>query len=149
MHQPGQNLPYTIWLRLFKVIDMKHIIPIILIILLVAACATPATPTPATVTIYAKDQLTIVGDTIGRGDGDNYYFVRGAVKNIGDSPLRNVKILVTLYDSNDKTINTNDGYIDSVRIEPGATSTFKIYVDDPYQHGIRHTVSIEDASFVK
>jgi len=128
---------------------MTRLIQIILFCLLLSACAPAATPTPATVTIYAKDQLTIFGDTIGRDDGDNSYIVRGTVKNIGDYPLRGVQVLVTIYDIKGNIINTNDGYVDSVRIEPGATSTFKVYVDDPYQHGTRHTVVIDSASFEK
>jgi hypothetical protein len=130
---------------------VKRLVPIILFSLVLSACGTSVatSPTPAAVTLYAKDQLSLAGDTIGRGDGNGSYFVRGTVKNIGDYQLRSVKLMVTVFDLSGNIINTNGGYVDSAKIEPGATSTFKIYVDDPYQHGVRHTVVIDDAQFVK
>jgi len=106
---------------------------------------------PTEETIYAIDFVEIVKESW-KCDHDsigNVIFT-GKVKNIGVYQLTLVTVRGTIYTSeNGSQINTNVSYIDSDVLDPGTTSTFTIYVNDPEGEATHCQVGIEDAYFTK
>lgn len=101
--------------------------------------------------VYAKDFVkTSKEDWDCSHDSIGNMIIEGKVKNTSSVyDLRFVELRATIYDDSGQVVNTNTGYIDSDILVANASSTFKIYVDDPGNKANRCKVEVEDASFKK
>jgi hypothetical protein len=73
--------------------------------------------------VVKVDGATAKKDIIGS------YFVRGEIKNLGDTALTSVQVYVHFYDDNNQTVGIPAFcYADPSNIEPGHTSTFDTFV---------------------
>lgn len=79
----------------------------------------------------------------------DYMVLTGKVKNTGSRMLRSVRLRAAALTENGEIVNTTTGYIDSDILAAGATSTFKIYVDDPDGEASQCRIAVQDASFVR
>jgi hypothetical protein len=105
------------------------------------------TERPTEALIYAKDQVQILDGWECSHDGIGNMIVEDKVKNTGPLPLRLVEIRATIYTQAGQQVNTYTGFVDSDVLEPGASSTFDVYVDDPQNEAKRCGVKVEDAYF--
>jgi len=101
--------------------------------------------------VYAIDFVELVKDSLEcEHDSIGNMIMTGKVTNNGPYQLTLVKIRGTTYTSaNGKQLNTNYSYTASDVLNPGAISTFTIYVDDPKNEATYCQVTIEDAYFSK
>ncbi|MBN1876716.1 MAG: tetratricopeptide repeat protein [Anaerolineae bacterium] len=106
---------------------------------------------PTEQVIYAIDYVELVKDSLEcEHDSIGNMIMTGKVTNNGPYQLTLVKIRGTTYTSaNGKQLNTNYSYIASDVLNPGAISTFTVYVDDPENEATYCKVTIEDAYFSK
>ncbi len=111
----------------------------------------PPTLKPTEEMVYAIDFVEMVKDSLEcEHDSIGNMIMTGKITNTGPYQLTLVKIRGTTYKSaNGKQLNTNSSYIDSDVLNPGAISTFTIYVDDPEDEATYCEVTIEDAYFSK
>lgn len=102
-------------------------------------------------TVYAKDFVkTTKDDWDCSHDSIGNMIIEGKVKNTSSIyDLQFVELRATIYDDSGQIVNTNTGYIDSDILSANASSTFKIYVDDPSNKATRCKVEVEDAYFKK
>ena len=102
-------------------------------------------------TVYAKDFVkTTKDDWDCSHDSIGNMIIEGKIKNTSSVyDLRFVELRATIYDDSGQVVNTNTGYIDSDILAANASSTFKIYVDDPGNKANHCKVEVEDASFKK
>jgi hypothetical protein len=90
----------------------------------------------------SQSEWTCKPDSIG-----NMIF-KGKVHNESSThSLRFVELHGYVYTRTGADVNNSTGYIDSDVINPGSTSTFTIYVDDPNNDGEKCNVKVDDARF--
>jgi len=104
-------------------------------------------PAPTESIVYAKDQVDVV-DFECSHDSIGNMIVEGKVRNTSSAyVLQFVELRATIYTGAGAEVNNNTGFIDSDELNPGSTSTFTIYVDDPAGEAERCLAVVEDAYF--
>lgn len=97
-------------------------------------------------TSSARSQVDIVEFSCSH-DSIGNMIITGTIQNTGTQMLRFVQLRGTAVTADLQTVNTHTSYAASDRIEPGAQSTFTVYVDDPGNRATKCRIAVEDADF--
>lgn len=89
------------------------------------------TPFPTATPDDSSNALEIVDWVWYTSPGGGYIYVDGLIKNISRRPMAFVKIHIALFDSQNRLLGTESGYIDADLLLPGQTATFKLMAIKP------------------
>jgi len=89
-----------------------------------------STPTP---TVTQKSNIEILSDSTRISPSGDYRYIVGEVKNNGTAE-KSVKIIATIYDKNEKVIDTDTAYANKVPAGETRPFEFMIVYSDQYDH---------------
>lgn len=91
--------------------------------------------------LYGADALAWTDES--SFDGFGRLLVRGEVTNVSDQPVRDARATVTVFDSAQNVIGAGFADIAPAELEPGASTTFEIPLEDVGGEPVNYIVNIQ------